>query len=272
MDVLNERSEQPQAIDGKGTDPGDASLIRLELHGPNLARRLGLPSGQPALLSFRADAIEDKSGTLLAGLGSQFLDGLLGFVSEEWGDQLPSGAVFLDEELPAGQTFLLWFILAGVRDGHGDTVTNTIFAVRQTAEKVTTAPAYALGDLIPTRGGHAVPASLLALSMDPRPVLNWCLARQQLTWLGEVRAGRKDTVRMRREPMLSDARRALAEAQETLDTAVFGLGEDLELERKAGDRLAATQARLQRLKDRFQREETCSLVWPRFWEWPRCCR
>ena len=262
MDVLNERSEQPQAADGKGADPGDAPVIRLELQGQNLARSLGLRAGQPALLSFRPDAIEDESGIQLVGLGSQFLDGLLGFVADEWGGQLPKGSVFLDEELPAGQAYLLWFILAGIRDGRGDPVTSSIFAVRQTAEAMTAAPAYALGGLIPAQSGHAVPASLLALSMDPRPVLNWSLARQQLAWLGQVRTGRQDTVRMRREPMLADAQRALVEAQDTFNTAVFGVSEDPELVSKASERLAATQTRLQMLEDRFLREETCSLVWP----------
>ena len=262
VDVLNERSERPQAADGKGADPGDAPVICLELQGQNLARLLGLRAGQPALLSFRPDVIEDGSGIQLVGLGSQFLDGLLDFVADEWGGQLPKGSVFLDEELPPGQAYLLWFILAAIRDGRGDPVTSSIFAVRRTAEAMTAAPAYALGGLIPAHSGYAVPASLLALSMDPRPVPNWSLARQQLAWLGQVRTGRQDTVRMRREPMLADAQRALVEAQDMLNTAVFGLSEDPEQVSKASERLAATQTRLQMLEDRFLREETCSLVWP----------
>lgn len=262
VDVLNERSERPQAADKQGADPGDAPVIRLELQGQNLAHLLGLRAGQPALLSFRPDVIEDGSGIQLVGLGSRFLDGLLDFVADEWGGQLLKGSVFLDEELPAGQAYLLWFILADVRDGRGDPVTSSIFAVRQTAEAMIDAPAYALGGLIPAQSGYTVPASLLALSMDARPVSNWSLARQQLAWLGQVRTGRQDTVRMRREPMLADAQRALVEAQDMLNTAVFGISEDPELVNKSSERLAATQTRLQMLEDRFLREETCSLVWP----------
>jgi len=262
VDVLAERSERPQAADGTDAEPGDAAVIRLELQGQNLARLLGLRAGEPALLSFRPDAIEAGAGIQFVGLGSQFLDGLLRFVADEWRGQLSKGSVFLDPELPPGQAYLLWFVLASIQDGCGDPVTSNIFAVRQTAEAMTAAPAYALGALIPASGGHVVPASLLALSTDPKPVLNWSLARQQAAWLGQARAGRQDTVRMRREAMLADAQRGLAEAQEACDLAIFGSGEDPEQANRANERLMAAQTRLDMLKARFLREETCSLVWP----------
>lgn len=262
VDVLCKRSERPQPADDKSIDPGDAHVIRLELHGQNLAHSLGLRAGEPALLSFRPDVIEDEAGIQLVGLGSRFLDGLLAFTAEEWNGLLPEGSVFLDSELPPGQAYLLWFLLAGIHDGRGDPVASNIFAVRQTAETMTAAAAYALGALIPTSSGHAVPASLLALSMDPKPVLNWSLARQQLAWLNQTRSGRQDTVKMRREPMLADAQRALAEAQESYDTAVFGIGEDPEQESKANERLMAAKTRFRMLADRFLREETCTLIWP----------
>lgn len=262
VDVLSQRSERPQAMDGKGVDAGDAAVIRLEMQGQNLARQLGLRAGEPVLLSFRPETSADKSGAHLVGIGSQFLDGLLRFVAAEWGGQLPQGAVFRDSELPPGQAYLLWFILASIQDGCGDPVTRSVFAIRQTAETLAVAPAYALGALIPAASGFALPASLLALSADPKPISNWSLAHQQAAWLRQVRAGRQETVRMRRAPMLADAQRALAAAQEAYDAATFGGGGDPEQETKANAQLTAAQSRLQTLADRFWHEETCTLAWP----------
>jgi hypothetical protein len=251
------------AAEERAHEPGDAAVLALTLRRPNVADELGLPQGRPLLFTFRQrrvlspDVAAARPEVAYLALGTPVFDRLLDAARRRWGDTLRRGAKFIDPDLPPGDAYLLWFLTGVVRDGLDGVVAERLFAVRQRADALESFPPAALANLAPTDDPFLLPDPLPALATDPRPVIDWSLAAQQLPFLDETRDRRGLITDLRREALLSDAREAERAAQADHDDAVFDAadGSSADTERA----VARARSRVAALADQFAREAACSL-------------
>ena len=264
VDTLLELNETPLAMPDASQPPGDAALLSLTLQRGNIAQALALPAQQRLRFSFYDDPFIDAAGqpgeTTFLALGTAVFNALLTLVRQRWGETLAQGAKFIDVDLPPGETYLLWFLTAQVRDGHDQGVDETLFAVKQSAAGLESAPAAGLIDLIPAEETFLTPPHLRQWAREPQPVVAWSLAQQQLPFLQRVQQQRRHITALRREPMLADAQAAEMAANEAYNNLVFA-GDDANLQEFEARRNQA-KSRVADLTRQFELEAACSLGAP----------
>jgi len=264
VDTLLALNETPLAAPDASQPPGDAALLSLTLQRGNIAQALALPVQQRLRFSFYDDSSTDAAdqpgeATFLA-LGTAVFNALLALVRQRWGETLIQGAKFIDVDLPPGESYLLWFLTAQVRDGHDQVVDETLFAVKQNAAGLESAPAASLIDLISAAETFLTPPHLSQWAREPQPVIAWSLAQQQLPFLQRVQRQRQHITALRRAPMLADAQAAELAANDAYNELVFA-GDDADLS-KIEARRNQTKARVADLTRQFELEAACSLGAP----------
>ncbi len=259
VDVLRTLGEDPDSRPSAGHDPGDSPLFQVTAHGVAAAECLGVRQGATALLTFDRDTARTTPGAQLLALGSPALDRFLSLAQDRWSDDLPQGAVFLDARLPPGGGYLMWHLRGRVMDGQGETVTERLFAVRQNADTIESAPTAALIDLLPTESRTELPPWMAALSHDPSVAWEWSLGHQMLPWLRHETECRGRVVARTRATLLVAAERAFDIANQAYLDVAFDTSLD-------GDELYArvqeAQHRVDALSAQLAREEACALTWP----------
>ncbi len=265
VDTLRELNETPLAAPDATQPPGDAALFSLTLQRSNIAQALALPAHQRLYFTFYEASFSDPAGQPLEpaflALGTGLFDNLLALARQRWGDTLRRGAKFIDVDLPPGESYLLWFLTAQVRDGHDQVVDETLFAVRQSAAGLESAPASGLIDLIPAEETFLTPPALSQWAQNPQPVIAWSLAEQQFPFLQQVQQHRRRITDLRRDPMLADALAAEQAATDAYNELVFA-GDAADLSDIEADRDRA-KARVAALTRQFELEAGCSLGAPR---------
>jgi hypothetical protein len=257
VDALTELGETPAALpeETQTREPGDAAVVGLSLARSSTARALGLPVRRNRLFTFRTAVLEEQKEATYLALGTPIVDRLLATVQERWAGALHKGAKFIDLKLAPGDAYLLWFLAAQVRDGRDQSVTEHLFALRQTPDGMSSVPASQLIDLVPTDELFVVPDSLRTLSRLPQTAVDWSTDQLQLPFLAQARRGRDVVTALRREPLLADAISAERAAQEAYDDLVFS-GED---SADADQQRERARLRVQALGRQFDQEAACSL-------------
>jgi superfamily II DNA or RNA helicase len=261
VDALFALGETPSSWPAGKEDPGDADAFVVTTQRKLTAECLAVRRGDSTLFTFSPDVAEQTPRARLLAVGTPVFDRLLDLVREQWGHSLAQGSVFWDPSLPPEDGYLLWFLSGCVRDGHGQTVVQQLFGVRQDAHALQAAPTFSLTDLVPATGHPPVPAWMQALTRDPLVVWEWCVARQQLPWLREGTCHRKRTTGLRRAALLGEARQALATAEQAHQDAVWFSSADAD---ETEAYLLRAERRVRELTDRLAHEEACSLAYPQF--------
>ena len=257
VDSLIELNEAPVSLEDSNLTPGDAAVFSISLRRANLAHELALPAHRSLPFSFYDEAAKLADGVQFLALGTAVFNHMLSLVHNRWGDTLSQGAKFIDVDLAPGEAYLLWFLTAQVRDGLDQIVDETLFAVKQTAEGLESAPAASLIDLIPAPETFLVPQNLHDWAQDPQPVLTWSISQQQMPFLSEVMQQRGHITDLRREPMLADAQAAEKAASMAYnDLAFFDDAVDIQ---EFEDQLEQARARVAALTHQFDHEAACSL-------------
>jgi hypothetical protein len=182
---------------------------------------------------------------------------MLYLVRNRWGGTLSQGAKFIDVDLAPGEAYLIWFITAQVRDGLDQVVDETLFAVKQTAEGLESAPPASLIDLIPAPDTFLVPQNLRDWAKNPQPVLAWSITEQQVPFLSKVQQQRAHITDLRREPMLTDAQAAERTASDAYNELAF-FDDEIDMQ-EFEDQLEQARARVAALIRQFEHEAACSL-------------
>jgi superfamily II DNA or RNA helicase len=266
VDALAELKESPLALVEPTQPPGDATVIGLNVQREGVAGELELPAHRRLRYTFQADVLNgplpanepDQPPLRFLALGTTLFDRLLALADRRWGYSLPRGAKFIDVDLPPGETYLLWFLVAQVRDGLDQAVDETLFAVKQSATGLESAPAASLIDLIPAPDDFLTPPYLADRATDPQPVIAWSLAKQQLPFLQEIQQERGRITDLRREPMLADARAAENAATTAYNELAFD-PDNSDLAALEQQREQAT-ARVKTLSRQFEHEAACTLT------------
>ena len=161
-------------------------------------------------------------------------------------------------DLAPGDAYLLWFIAAQVRDGADQVVEATLFAVKQTVEGYTPAPAASLIDLLPAPEAVELATALQAWAANPTAALTWSIGHQQLAFWERVRGARQKITELRSGPLLGDAKAAAEAAQTALADVVFSAVADAAIEELEA-RVARANGRVAALEAQFAHEAACSL-------------
>jgi superfamily II DNA or RNA helicase len=257
VDTLLELNESPVSVQAVNQPPGDAAIFSVALQRTTIAQELTLPTHKQMSFSFYNDVASQNDKVRFLALGTTVFNHLLSLVHNRWGETLSQGAKFIDIDLAPGDTYLLWFLAAQVRDGLDQGVDETLFAVKQTAEGFTSAPAASLIDLIPAPDTFLVPQNLHDWSKNPQPMVAWSIVHQQLPFLNKVQQNRRHITALRREPMLADAQAAEMAASAAYNELAFA-GEDIDLQTFEA-RLDRARARVVTLTRQFEQEAACSL-------------
>jgi len=257
VDSLIELNEAPVSLEDSNLTPGDAAVFSIALQRVNLAHELALPAHRSLPFSFYDEAARQDDGVQFLALGTAVFNRMLSLVQNRWGNTLSQGAKFIDVDLAPGEAYLLWFLTAQVRDGLDQIVDETLFAVKQTAAGLESAPAASLIDLIPAPETFLVPQNLHDWAQDPQPVLTWSISQQQMPFLSDVMQRRGHITDLRREPMLADAQAAEKAASVAYnDLAFFDNAVDIQ---EFEDQLEQARTRVAALMHQFDHEAACSL-------------
>jgi hypothetical protein len=258
VDVLAEVNEATVSLTDVNQPPGDAAVFSLALQRARIAAELGLPAHKRLLFTFRQGGHEQAEEAQFLALGTAVFDRMLALVQGRWAKTLQQGAKFIDVGLAPGATYLLWFLAAQVRDGLGQVVAETLFAVKQTEAGLEAAPAAALIDLIPAPDAFLAPQALCEWAQEPQPVLAWSISQQQLAFLDQVRKQRGRITGLRRAPMLADAQAAEKVASAAYNELAFSFDDKGDI-RAIEARQEQARARLRALERHFDHEAACSL-------------
>ncbi len=263
VEALSALKESPTAWRTMTQTPGDADIFDVSIQRGSIAEALQLPIRKRQYFTFReacAQSSEDKpqDDVQFLALGMATFDRMLRLVQQRWGNTLQRGAKFIDVALPPGQSYLLWFLSTGVRDGLDNSVAQCLFAVKQTEGTLETAAAASLIDLVPESDAFKVPEALVALSSDPEPVIAWSIRHQQLPFLRKIQAERAAITQLRCDPLLADAQAAERAAATAYNDLVFSFTEDEKLDDVEAERERAAE-RVEALTWRFDHEGACSL-------------
>jgi len=260
VDALAELRETPVSFEGVSEPAGDALVFSVALQRSHVAQALGLPARKRQLFSFREDALEPAANIQFLALGTDVFDRMLHLVRERWGDTLQQGAKFIDVDLPAGDSYLLWFFTADVRDGWGQIVQERLFAVKQTCDGYESAASASLIDLISAPDTFLVSETLVEWARAPHPVVEWSICEQQLPFLQEAQQERETITALRQEPLLADAKAAVEAANQAYNELVFAAFDaDAEQLQKAEARREQAHLRVEALTQQFEHERACSL-------------
>lgn len=258
VDLLRALGEAPEAWPAQSSDPGDAQAFAVTAQRRATADGLGIRQGEQIVLTFDQQMAGRSARAHLVALGSPILDRFLALVHEEWGGTLPQGAVFWDASLPPGDGYLIWHLKGRVLDGQGQTVSERLFAIRQNSDSLESVPTSALIDLVPATSRTQLPPWMTALAHDPAAAWAWSLERQQMPWLRDETERRRHIVDLRRATLVSEARRAVALADQAYQAAVWEGQANAD---EAEAQLHEAQRRLDTIRGQLAREEACSLAW-----------